>query len=57
MLHLLYNKYYIPANSYDHLTLSTRLSFKEFNEEGGDPSELLADPEIQRDVCIFPQRY
>ena len=41
MLHLLYNKYYIPANSYDHLTLSTRLSFKEFNEEGGDPSELL----------------
>ena len=41
VLHLLYNKYYIPANSYDHLTLSTRLSFKEFNEEGGDPSELL----------------
>jgi hypothetical protein len=41
VLHLLYQKYYIPANSYDHLTLSTRLSFKEFNEEGSDPEELL----------------
>ncbi|NJD52500.1 MAG: hypothetical protein FIB07_06475 [Candidatus Methanoperedens sp.] len=32
VLHLLYNKYYISANTYDHPALETNLSFKEYNE-------------------------
>ena len=42
ILHLLYNKYYISANTYDHALLETTLSFKEFNDNGISSSELLA---------------
>lgn len=42
VLHLLYNKFYISANSYDHPTRETTLSFKEFNEKKGSPDELLS---------------
>jgi len=40
-LHLLYNKNYISANTYDHPNLETQLSFKNFNERNGSPEELL----------------
>ncbi|VVB97189.1 Uncharacterised protein [uncultured archaeon] len=32
VLHLLYNKFYISANSYDHPTLETNLSYYEYNK-------------------------
>lgn len=32
VLHLLYDKLYVSANSYDHPSLETNLSFKEYNE-------------------------
>ncbi len=41
ILHLLYNKFYISANSYDHPELETLLSFQEFNESRGSPDKLL----------------
>lgn len=34
VLYLLYNKFYISANSYDNPILETNLSFKEYNEAG-----------------------
>lgn len=41
VLHLLYNKFYISANSYDHPLLETELSFKGFNEGKEDPENFL----------------
>jgi hypothetical protein len=41
-LHLLYNKFYISANTYDHPDLETELSFKEFNDAKEDPAMLLS---------------
>lgn len=42
-LYLLYGKRYIGANSYDHPVLETRLSFREVNERGREPMDLLAE--------------
>lgn len=41
VLHLLFNKFYISANNFDHVMLETKLSFKEFNKNKGTPEELL----------------
>lgn len=42
VLHLLYDKFYVSANSFDHPNFETALSFKEFNEKEGSPDELLS---------------
>lgn len=41
ILHLLYRKPYITANSYDHPQYQTKLSFQEFNKKKSNPEELL----------------
>lgn len=41
ILHLLYGKRYISANTYDHPGYETTLSFKEFQKGNGTPEELL----------------
>ena len=40
-MHLLYNKFYISANTYDHPSFETKLSFKEFNENEESADKLL----------------
>lgn len=42
ILHVLYDKFYVSANSFDHPNFETVLSFKDFNEKEGSPDELLA---------------